>query len=107
MKFNTDDVLVKDVDVWNLLSCYRISRVQVLDELSCTKDVLKVVGTGQSCELVIDVPPGLVTILCEELLNLDLSERFAVLVIWTALLTVFTTDVFPKETGSGRHHKSL
>ena len=98
MQLHSDDVLVQNRDVWDLLSGRRVSLVKVLDEFSGAENVIQVERSCQSRIVFIDIPVFLV--FCEarqELVNFCLSQWLAILIVGAALLASFATDILLEE----------
>ena len=100
MQLNSDNILVQDRHVWYLLCGDRVRSVKVFDKLGGAKNVLQIVRACKPCEVLIRIPPWIISVLGQELLDLCLGERSPVLVIRAALLACFTTDSFAEKPES-------
>ena len=98
MQLHSDDVLVQNRDVWDLLSGRRVSLVKVLDEFSGAENVIQVERSCQSRIVFIDIPVLIVLFEArQELVNLRFGQWLAVLIVGTAFLASFATNVLLKE----------
>ena len=98
MQLYSDDVLVQDRDVWDLLCRRRVSIIEVLDEFSGAENVIQVERSRQSRVVFIDIPVLIVLFEArQELVNLRFGQWLAVLIVGTAFLASFATNVLLEE----------
>ena len=101
MELHSHYVLVYNCHVGDLLSCLGIRQVKVFHEFSGTENVIEIVGSSQLCKVCISVPVEIVRFVgVKPLLNFDLGEWLAILVVRATFLSSFATDVFAEE-GTG------
>ena len=101
MQLNSDDVLVKYANIWNLLCAHAISLIDIFNKFNCTKNVLEVVAFGKDCVTFVYIPESLIFRLrLQKFFDFVDWQWFTVLVVRAAFFAIFTRNIVSIEACS-------
>lgn len=100
MQLYSNYILVQNADARNLLACHWVSLIHIFYEFDSTENVLKIVWPSNFCVIFIYLPPLYLSLALNKLIYFSLTERLAVLIIWTTFLSMFSWDVLAIESST-------